>query len=69
MDSHFRVTHVYLSQKYFMKFLPFQMNVIILQSKASRENEHHSNFEQHLDIFQTVDSHLSNTCVFLTKVF
>ena len=33
--SHFKVTYVGFSHKHIMKFLPFQMNVIIFQSKAS----------------------------------
>ena len=35
VDSYFRVTHVCFSQKYVMKFLTFQMNMIIFQRKAS----------------------------------
>ena len=40
-----------------MKFLPYQNNVIILQSKVSRDNEHCSNCEQNFIIFQTRASH------------
>ena len=57
VSSHFRVRHVFLSQEHFMSFLPFQRNVIIFQSKASRENEHSANFEEYVDISQTVASH------------
>ena len=35
--SHFRVTHMHFSQKHFLKFLPFRIEVSILQCKTSRE--------------------------------
>ena len=59
--SHLRVTHVHISQKNSRKYLPFQKNVIILQSKASKENEHSSNVEQYVDISQTRASHFGVT--------
>ena len=68
-NSHLRGNHVRFTQKHIMKFLPFQKNVIILQSKASREK---MNTALTLNVLGHIPncgfSFQSNTCVFLTKV-